>query len=62
MQGSARFAAHVQQASCAILAERYERSFGLLGLVTEHLVGGSDGLGRGKLGTVESRRIDGCGE
>ena len=43
MQGSVRFAAHVQQASCDILAEKYERPFGLHDLVTEHLVGGSDG-------------------
>ena len=43
MQASARFAAHVQQASCAILAEKYERIFGLLGLVTGYLVGGSGG-------------------
>ena len=43
MQGSTRFTAHVQQASCDILVDKYERLFGLLGLVTEHLVGGSDG-------------------
>ena len=48
MQGSARFTAYVQQASCAILAKKYERLFGLPGLVTGHPVGGSDGPGRGK--------------
>ena len=62
IQGSVRFDAHIQQTSCAILAKKYGSLFGLLGLVTKHLVGDSDGLGRGKWGPVESKWIDGRGE